>query len=89
MCGASILLWPDWPNALGRSPLHPTSFSAIAPQVEILAIATSSHKFQCDRPSITFPEFSLEAIALPIEMGCRRRGDRSFVSAILLLDGAG
>jgi len=89
MCGGSVLLWPDWPNALGRSPLHPTSFSAIAPQVEILAIATSSHKFQCDRPSINFPEFSLEAIAPPIEMGCRRRGDRYFVSVIQLLDSAG
>jgi len=42
---------------------------AIASQVEILAIATSSHKFQCDRPSITFPEFSLDAIVPPIEMG--------------------
>jgi len=31
----------------------------------------------------------LDAIALPIEMGCRRRGDRSFVSIIQLLDGAG
>ena len=27
------------------------------------AIATSSHKFQCDRPFITFPELSLDAIA--------------------------
>jgi len=62
---------------------------AIASQVEILAIATSSHKFQCDRPSLTFPEFSLDAIAPPIEMGGRRRGDRCSVSAILLLDGAG
>jgi len=49
----------------------------------------SSHKFQCDRPSITFPELSLDAIALPIGMGCRRRGDRSFVSVIQFLDGAG
>ena len=42
-----------------------------------------------DRPSLTFSELSLDAIALPIEMGCRRRGDRSSVSIIQLLDGAG
>jgi len=62
----------------GAIAAHPTSFSAIAPQVEILAIATSSHKFQCDRPSITFPEFSLEAIAPPTSLPKSRTqwGDR-------------
>jgi len=47
MCGASILLWP---NGLGRSPLHPTSFSAIAPQVEILAIAAHPTSFSAIAP---------------------------------------
>ena len=34
-----------------RSPLIPKSFSAIAPQIEILAIAPRPYKLQCDRPS--------------------------------------